>query len=67
MTTQAPLKTLVILASSLFLTGVSKSQNASVIEIENVVQTSAGSKGEWVKARQNQTLAIGDRRHVIRQ
>ncbi len=61
MTTQAPLKTLVILALSVFLTGVSKSQNASVIEIENVVQTSAGSKGEWVKARQNQTLAIGDR------
>ena len=36
-------------------------QNATILEIENVVQTAAGGKSEWAKAAQKQSLAIGDR------
>ena len=50
-----------VLAVALLLTGVSKAQNASILEIENAVQTAAGGKSEWGKATQNQSLAIGDR------
>ncbi len=50
-----------VLAVTLLLPGLSKAQNASILEIENAVQTAAGGKSEWGKATQNQSLAIGDR------
>lgn len=38
-----------------------RSQNATVLETENIVQTSIGGKGGWAAATSNQNLAIGDR------
>ncbi len=61
MTTHTTVKTLVTLIAATVLTGWSRSQDASIIEIENIVQTAAGSKGEWAKAAEQQQLAVGDR------
>ncbi|MEP4078031.1 FecR domain-containing protein [Haloferula sp.] len=36
-------------------------QNATVLEIENIVQTNAGGRSSWQKAKQKQSLAVGDR------
>ena len=50
-----------ILALALLLANISKAQNAQILEIENSVQTAVSGESEWVKATQNQSLAIGDR------
>ena len=36
-------------------------QNATILETENIVQTSIGGKGGWAAATSAQSLAIGDR------
>lgn len=61
MSTPTRAKTSVLLAIYLLLAGVSSSQNATVIEIENLVQTSPARRVEWRNATPNQSLAIGDR------
>lgn len=61
MTTQPAAKTLVMLTVSTILTGLAAAQDASIIEIENVVQTAVGSKAAWATAVAKQTLAVGDR------
>lgn len=54
-------RTLKLVAAGLLLTGSLEGQNATVLEIQNLVQTSTGGDVEWSKAAQNQTLSIGDR------
>ncbi len=50
-----------VLAVSLLMLGVSMAQNARILEIENIVETATGANSQWVKATQNQSLAIGNR------
>ena len=40
---------------------VCPAQDAKVLEVENIVQTSTGSPGAWVQAAKDQSLAISDR------
>jgi hypothetical protein len=54
-------RTLKFAAASLLLTGLLGAQNATVLEIQNLVQTNTAGGGEWSKAEQNQALAVGDR------
>jgi len=54
-------KTIFILLGFIGLCGISPSQNATVLEIENIVQASPGGQGAWSPATPNQSLAIGDR------
>ena len=61
MTTQTPARTLATLMASTFLTGWIRGQDATIMEIENIVQTSVGGKHAWTKAVQHQSLAAGDR------
>ena len=57
-TTATSLATLLVATA---LTGLARAQDARVIEIENIVQTAAGNRGEWAKAVPQQQLAVGDR------
>ena len=50
-----------ILIMWLFLATLAHSQDAKVLEVENVVQTSRGSAGSWSPAQRDQSLAVGDR------
>jgi tetratricopeptide (TPR) repeat protein len=43
------------------LPGLAPAQNATVLEIENIVQTAAATNGSWNPAAANQSLAVGDR------
>jgi len=61
MTTQAAASSLAALLIYAVLTCFARSQDATVLEIENIVQTAAGSQGGWTPAVRNQTLAVGDR------
>ncbi|MES2661048.1 MAG: FecR domain-containing protein [Verrucomicrobiota bacterium] len=54
-------KTLAILMVFTAFCQVSRSQNATVLEVENIVQASPGGKGVWTAATPNQSLAVGDR------
>jgi len=61
MTTQTTATMLAGLLVSAALTAVARPQDATIVEIENVVQTSAGGKAAWVVAAPNQSLAVADR------
>lgn len=61
MTAQATAQTLAVLMAGAALTEVARSQDASIIEIENIVQTSAGDNGGWTTAVPKQSLAVGNR------
>ena len=61
MTVQASAKTFVALLVAAFLTNGALAQDASIIEVENIVQTAAGGKGEWKAAVAKQSLVVGDR------
>ncbi|MCX6879099.1 MAG: FecR domain-containing protein [Verrucomicrobia bacterium] len=61
MTTQTIAQTFATLLVTTVLLGVSRAQDAKVVEIENIVQIAVGSKGAWVKAVPQQSLAVGDR------
>ena len=61
MTTQTTVTMLAGLFVSAALTVVARSQNAIVVEIENIVQTSTGGKAAWVMATPKQSLAVADR------
>ena len=54
-TTRVVLVLLALLPSAAF------AQNATVLEIENIVQAAAGGNGSWTPAAPNQSLAVGDR------
>lgn len=41
--------------------GFTSAENATVLEIENIVQASPSGKGAWAAATKNQSLAVGDR------
>jgi len=45
----------------MFITAPSHGQNASILEIENIVQTSRGGQDAWVAAEPKQSLSITDR------
>ena len=51
---------LVVLMAIAVLGETSFAQNATVLETENIVQTSSGGKG-WATASADQSLAVGDR------
>jgi tetratricopeptide (TPR) repeat protein len=53
--------TLVILLLSLLLATFSRAADATVLEVENIVQAAPGGTGNWAKAVPKQTLAVGDR------
>ena len=61
MTAKPTAKTLAVLLASAMLTGVARPQNATVVEVENIVQTSTGGKSAWVAANPGQSLAVADR------
>jgi tetratricopeptide (TPR) repeat protein len=61
MTSHNPAKTLATLTVSTILSSSAWAQDATVLEIENIVQAAAGSKGGWTQAVQQQSLAVGDR------
>ena len=44
-----------------YLAAVAAGQDAKVLEIENIVQSSKGAQGNWGPAAKDQALAIGDR------
>lgn len=50
-----------VISVALLLTGILQAQNATILEIENNVETKTGGKIDWLKALPNQSLAIGDR------
>lgn len=53
--------TLKLAAASVLLASFLEAQNATVLEIQNLVQTNTPGGGEWSKAEKNQALAVGDR------
>lgn len=53
-------KTLAVAMVFTLLSETSRAQSATILETENIVQTSAGGKG-WADASANQSLAVGDR------
>ncbi len=61
MTARTASKTLAILLLFTLSGELSTAQNATVLEVENTVQTSAGGKSEWSAAARDQTLAVSDR------
>ena len=61
MTAQTTAKTLAVLMVCAALTAAGRCQDASIIEIENIVQAAVGGKGEWTAAVPKQSLAVGDR------
>ena len=61
MTVHATALPLAALMAGAALTEVARAQDASIMEIENIVQTSAGDKGEWTTAVAKQSLAVGNR------
>jgi tetratricopeptide (TPR) repeat protein len=61
MTARSTTTTLATLIASAFLTAGARSQDARVIEIEHIVQTAAGGKGQWTAAVPQQSLAVSDR------
>jgi len=61
MTPHLTATTLAALIVCTVLTGCAQAQDATVIEVENVVQSAVGGKGEWATAVAKQSLAVGDR------
>ena len=61
MNTRTLPKNLAILMVYTLLSEASRSQNATILETENVVQTTKGAQGAWTPAAKDQPLAIGDR------
>ena len=61
MPSQTASKPLAILLALTGLSVTARSQNATVLEVQNIVQTAVGGKGAWAPAAPNQSLAVGDR------
>jgi tetratricopeptide (TPR) repeat protein len=61
MPAQTAPKTLAILMAFTLLSETSRSQNATILETENVVQSAKGPQGAWAAAAKDQALAVGDR------
>ncbi len=61
MPTRTASRTLSIAMVLTLFSGNTRAQNATVLEVENIVQASAGGKSEWAAATQSQSLAVGDR------
>jgi tetratricopeptide (TPR) repeat protein len=61
MTLKKPGLPYAILVALLISGTMARSQNATVLETQNIVQASARGKSEWAAASPNQTLAVGDR------
>lgn len=61
MTVKTAFRTLLI--ATLWMLSISggRSQNATIIQVENIVQAAAKGKSDWAAATASQTLAVGDR------
>jgi hypothetical protein len=57
----APKTLAILMVAFTHCSETARCQNATVLETENIVQTSIGGKGGWAAATSNQNLAIGDR------
>ena len=61
MNTQSVAHACAVLLVAALPTGVARSQSATIVEVENIVQTSSGGKSAWNAASPGQSLAVADR------